>query len=129
MFDDARRVTLSFGEVDPADIASLTADERAQLQLIDVREPNEWVDELGHIPGATLLPLADLLLSGPPPGTVPGRSRSCVRLKRKSRRMRAIRQFQPARGPTRAGGNDSGAPGIWQATRGMLRVRSPMDAA
>lgn len=73
MFDDARRVTLSFGEVDPADIASLTADERAQLQLIDVREPNEWVDELGHIPGATLLPLADLLLSGPPPGTVPGR--------------------------------------------------------
>jgi rhodanese-related sulfurtransferase len=27
------------------------------LRLIDVREPNEWVSELGHIAGAELMPL------------------------------------------------------------------------
>ncbi len=73
MFDGARRVTLSFGEIDPSAIASLSPGERAQVQLIDVREPNEWVGELGHIPGTTLLPLADFLIGGPPPGTDPAR--------------------------------------------------------
>jgi rhodanese-related sulfurtransferase len=30
----------------------------ADVALIDVREPHEFVGELGHIPGATLVPLA-----------------------------------------------------------------------
>ncbi|HEY0714142.1 MAG TPA: rhodanese-like domain-containing protein [Polyangia bacterium] len=29
-------------------------------RIIDVREPHEWIGELGHIPGATLVPLATL---------------------------------------------------------------------
>ncbi len=32
-------------------------DDKAALRLIDVREPNEWVSELGHIAGAELMPL------------------------------------------------------------------------
>ncbi|MBB4844858.1 glyoxylase-like metal-dependent hydrolase (beta-lactamase superfamily II)/rhodanese-related sulfurtransferase [Paucibacter oligotrophus] len=32
----------------------------AAIQLIDVREPQEFVDVLGHIPGASLLPLSQL---------------------------------------------------------------------
>ena len=42
----------------------ITAQELAQLlqgpnppRLIDVREPHEWVSELGHIAGAELMPL------------------------------------------------------------------------
>ena len=31
-----------------------------QLRVLDVREPDEYVGELGHIPGAELLPLGDL---------------------------------------------------------------------
>lgn len=34
--------------------------EAPQIQLIDVREPQEFVDVLGHIPGAQLLPLSEL---------------------------------------------------------------------
>jgi rhodanese-related sulfurtransferase len=73
MFEQSRRVTLSYGEVAPTDIANLSANDRAQVQLIDVRQPKEWVDELGNIEGSTKLPLADLLLGGPPEGTDPGR--------------------------------------------------------
>ena len=32
----------------------------ATLRIIDVREPHEFVGELGHIPGATLVPLASV---------------------------------------------------------------------
>lgn len=34
----------------------------AQLELIDVREPAEFTGELGHIPGARLVPMATLPL-------------------------------------------------------------------
>jgi molybdopterin/thiamine biosynthesis adenylyltransferase/rhodanese-related sulfurtransferase len=44
-----------FREVSPADALQLAA---AGYRIIDVREPVEWNE--GHIPGATLLPLADL---------------------------------------------------------------------
>ncbi len=73
MFANARNVTLSYGEIDPAHVAELPADDRAGIQLIDVRQPEEWTAELGHIADASLLPLADLLLGGPPPGTDPAR--------------------------------------------------------
>lgn len=33
---------------------------RSQVKLIDVREPAEFVGELGHIPGSTLWPLATI---------------------------------------------------------------------
>ena len=31
-----------------------------ELQIVDVREPDEYTGPLGHIPGAKLLPLANL---------------------------------------------------------------------
>ncbi len=37
----------------------------ADVQLIDVREPDEYSGELGHIPGAVLLPLGQLPERGP----------------------------------------------------------------
>ena len=35
-------------------------DERHQALLLDVREPDEYVGPLGHVPGATLIPLGQL---------------------------------------------------------------------
>jgi rhodanese-related sulfurtransferase len=35
-------------------------DEGAQLRLLDVRQPEEFVSELGHIDGAELIPLGTL---------------------------------------------------------------------
>ncbi|HEU4732954.1 MAG TPA: MBL fold metallo-hydrolase [Kofleriaceae bacterium] len=46
-----------FSDVDPAFVAARSG----QLALIDVREPAEFTGELGHVPGATLVPLATLL--------------------------------------------------------------------
>jgi glyoxylase-like metal-dependent hydrolase (beta-lactamase superfamily II)/rhodanese-related sulfurtransferase len=52
-------LTLTFGglwEIEPAAL-----EERlAQVQLLDVREPAEFTDALGHLPGAQLLPLGQL---------------------------------------------------------------------
>lgn len=31
-----------------------------EVRIIDVREPSEWSDELGHIDGAVLVPLAQV---------------------------------------------------------------------
>ena len=45
----------AFVDVDPADVAS-----RAGVTLIDVREPDEFTGELGHVAGAKLVPLAEL---------------------------------------------------------------------
>ena len=46
----------------PITVADLKAqlDAGAKLRLIDVREPAEWISELGHIDGAELLPLKTL---------------------------------------------------------------------
>jgi sulfur dioxygenase len=49
------------------EVHQLTAEELDRLRrgerpplLLDVREPDEWNGELGHIPGSTLIPLKDL---------------------------------------------------------------------
>jgi rhodanese-related sulfurtransferase len=36
-----------------------------KLRLIDVREPNEWISELGHIDGAELMPLGSVQAKAP----------------------------------------------------------------
>ena len=43
-------------DLDPKEIQSKTS----ELTLIDVRRPDEYIGELGHIPGATLLTLDQL---------------------------------------------------------------------
>lgn len=73
MFEDSPRITLSYGEVSPAQITGLSAADRSSVQLIDVRQPEEWVGELGHIAGSAKVPLAEFLLGGPPRGTDPNR--------------------------------------------------------
>jgi glyoxylase-like metal-dependent hydrolase (beta-lactamase superfamily II)/rhodanese-related sulfurtransferase len=45
-----------FLDVDPAFVSA----RRDRVALIDVREPAEFTGELGHVPGATLVPLASL---------------------------------------------------------------------
>jgi rhodanese-related sulfurtransferase len=35
-------------------------DHTKQVRMIDVREPDEWVGDLGHVAGAELVPLATL---------------------------------------------------------------------
>lgn len=57
-------LTLSFGgvwEIQPATLEEqLAAGAAGQIQIVDVREPHEFTDALGHIHGALLLPLSDL---------------------------------------------------------------------
>jgi rhodanese-related sulfurtransferase len=36
------------------------AEHLAEVQLLDVREPDEFVGPLGHVPGAVLIPLGQL---------------------------------------------------------------------
>jgi rhodanese-related sulfurtransferase len=43
-------------EVTPLDVAA----NREKVRIVDVREPHEYTGELGHIPGAELVPLATL---------------------------------------------------------------------
>jgi rhodanese-related sulfurtransferase len=46
-------------QLEPAAVAALLAGSDPPL-ILDVREPEEYAGELGHIPGALLLPLKDL---------------------------------------------------------------------
>lgn len=46
-----------FVDVDPAFVTA----HRGSVALVDVREPEEYAGELGHVPGAALVPLATLL--------------------------------------------------------------------
>jgi rhodanese-related sulfurtransferase len=39
------------------------AEHAGELQIVDVREPNEYSGDLGHIPGARLIPLGELAAS------------------------------------------------------------------
>lgn len=43
-------------DIDPTELSSL----KEKLTLIDVREPDEFVGELGHIPGSQLISLFEL---------------------------------------------------------------------
>lgn len=58
-------LTFTFGglwEITPAVLQERIADTHADaIQIIDVREPAEFADRLGHIDGARLLPLSALL--------------------------------------------------------------------
>jgi rhodanese-related sulfurtransferase len=54
LFDSARPNPAGFRDVTPADL-TLPA---KGYRLVDVREPAEFKGELGHIPGAELVPLA-----------------------------------------------------------------------
>lgn len=47
-------------EIQPAALAERLAELSSEIQLIDVREPAEFSDALGHIAGARLLPLSQL---------------------------------------------------------------------
>ena len=52
-------LTLSFAgvwQIEPDALHQMAG----RVQVVDVREPGEWTDPLGHIPGARLLPLGDL---------------------------------------------------------------------
>lgn len=46
-----------FADVEPAYVAA----RRAEVTLVDVREPQEFAGELGHVPGAELVPLATVV--------------------------------------------------------------------
>lgn len=48
--------SIGYQEIEPEDVATL----RDGLRIIDVREAYEFDDELGHIPGAELVPLREL---------------------------------------------------------------------
>ena len=47
-------------EIAPDSLAELIGREAAKAQVVDVREASEYVDALGHIGGARLMPLAEL---------------------------------------------------------------------
>ncbi len=56
MFQQALPAAGGFRDVEPSAVARAKGD----ALLVDVREPHEWSGELGHIPGARLVPLATL---------------------------------------------------------------------
>jgi rhodanese-related sulfurtransferase len=54
LYDAARPTLTGFREVG---VAEVPVPPPAGLKIIDVREPSEFTGELGHIPGAALVPL------------------------------------------------------------------------
>ncbi|MBK9753995.1 MAG: rhodanese-like domain-containing protein [Nannocystis sp.] len=56
LHDQATPNGQGFRDVTPAAVAGL----RNTLHIVDVRQPAEFTGELGHIPGAVLVPLATL---------------------------------------------------------------------
>ena len=57
LFDRGTPNHHGYRDVSPADVAAT----RGTVQLVDVRQPAEYTGELGHIPGARLVPLGELL--------------------------------------------------------------------
>ena len=47
-------------EIDPHGLEEVTAERARQVQILDVREPDEFTGPLGHIRGAVLIPLGEL---------------------------------------------------------------------
>ena len=45
-----------YHDIDPASVAAA----RADVRIVDVREPHEFTGELGHIPGSELVPLGQV---------------------------------------------------------------------
>lgn len=56
LFRNAAAHTDGFRDVD----SKLLEEHRKEVRLVDVREPGEFVGELGHIEGAELVPLGTL---------------------------------------------------------------------
>ncbi|HEX4449894.1 MAG TPA: rhodanese-like domain-containing protein [Kofleriaceae bacterium] len=44
--------------ITPAELAAMVAAAPGTLDIVDVRDPEEWIT--GHVPGARLIPLAEL---------------------------------------------------------------------
>lgn len=59
-------------------------------RMIDVREPNEWVGELGHIAGAELMPLGTVAASV---GKVKGETREVVSICKSGMRAGKAAEF------------------------------------
>lgn len=57
LFDSARPNPAGYRDVTAADVTIPAQG----FRLVDVREPPEFTGELGHIPGAELVPLASVL--------------------------------------------------------------------
>jgi len=49
-------------QIDPSALAGIVSSHaaRAKVVLLDVRTPDEFTGELGHIEGATLMPITDI---------------------------------------------------------------------
>lgn len=62
LWEDATRTSAGYREVDAMQLAAAlkSAGPHARLRMIDVREPDEWTGQLGHIAGAELCPLGGL---------------------------------------------------------------------
>ena len=89
----------------PADLQRMLVEKR-RLFLLDVRQPEEWDDELGHIAGAVLIPLGELPARlAEVPGDAPIVS-ICRSGKRAAKAAAALR--------------DAGRRDIWVLTGGML---------
>ena len=59
LFETARPNPAGYRDVAPTEVAVPAKG----FTIVDVREPSEFTGELGHIPGATLMPMATLLAS------------------------------------------------------------------
>ena len=55
-FDHGQPTRGGYRDVSPAD----TIAARGAARLVDVREPHEYLGELGHVPGSELVPLASV---------------------------------------------------------------------
>jgi sulfur dioxygenase len=64
-------------------------------RLIDVREPNEWVSELGHIEGAELMPLGSVQASA---DKVAGETREIISICRSGARAGQAAGFWAQKG-------------------------------
>jgi SulP family sulfate permease len=62
---DEEYATAEIQEVTANELWNLTRQENNQIKVIDIREPREY--KRGHIPGAQLLPLPEILMNGLPP--------------------------------------------------------------
>jgi rhodanese-related sulfurtransferase len=56
LYDDARQHPAGYREIDAITVAR----SRGKVRIVDVREPSEFTGELGHPPGAALVPLATI---------------------------------------------------------------------
>lgn len=57
LFDIAVSNVYGYKDVTPAQVASMSG----KVRLVDVREPGEFVGELGHVPSAELVPLGTIV--------------------------------------------------------------------